>query len=93
MTNHSPRITIPIQKNQNIDASSTQPKVTTTHWSANEGYQLQRDIQKAAEIALQQQQLAEREAQPENLRIAQLEKEVSELKRQFVEWSDLYGKK
>ena len=89
----TPRISVPITPNENVNASSTQPKVTATTWNANDGAARQRDIERAREIALENQRIAEVEARPENLRIAALEREIQTLKRQFVEWKDIYGSK
>lgn len=74
-------------------AASGSGKVVSSTWSAGEGYQLQRDIERARVIALEQQAKAEIAARPESQRLAALEKEVQLLKAELITMRELVGDK
>lgn len=90
MTKHSIDIS---NKEQVTTASTGSGKVTGPTWSAGDGYALQRDIERARVIAMEQQAQAELAAKPETKRIAALENEVQLLKAELITMKELIGDK
>lgn len=93
MTNYrTPRTTIPITPEDKVTSKSDQPMVTRATWSADDGAARFADIERARQMALEQQQKAIEEAHPINQRVGLLEARVERQEAQIKTLMELIGK-
>jgi len=82
---NTPKISIPITKDETVSSSSSQPRVTRPMWSPESGAARQQEIQKARQEAWEQHQRKIEETKQLVMRVSYLEAVVSVLQTEMKE--------